>query len=297
MHTPLIMGLSGAPSIGPCEFWTGHYWFVSSLASHFSPLLLLCCVLPSLYIYVTSCCFLWKQQTWQVRISWTLCIYGASESSLPQQNRCLKQICVCVCGRVCVYLLEFSTPPPPSLWTVTHFVLFVSWSLCSRKRKESEPRTKCLLNNADITPHHPTDPVEMRRINFQTPGEGNRHTPSQHADIESGHSAQFTSLRVKAVKVDLTSFFFFLHASIDLKVHPRTAWHQITLYDFIHVVNMKGSLRIYGQWVTVNVVVMTVNHSDGFASTTSRRLRHRKLSTRCRGWIHNLIKNLIYHDY
>lgn len=42
--------------------------------------------------------------------------------------------------------------------------------LSSRKRKESEPRTKCLLNNADITPHHPTDPVEMRRINFQTPG-------------------------------------------------------------------------------------------------------------------------------
>ncbi|XP_056269811.1 receptor-type tyrosine-protein phosphatase S-like isoform X2 [Pseudoliparis swirei] len=40
----------------------------------------------------------------------------------------------------------------------------------NRKRKEAEPRTKCLLNNADMTPHHPTDPVEMRRINFQTPG-------------------------------------------------------------------------------------------------------------------------------
>lgn len=38
------------------------------------------------------------------------------------------------------------------------------------KRKDSEPRTKCLLNNAEITPHHPKDPVEMRRINFQTPG-------------------------------------------------------------------------------------------------------------------------------
>ncbi|XP_041435755.1 receptor-type tyrosine-protein phosphatase S isoform X8 [Xenopus laevis] len=38
------------------------------------------------------------------------------------------------------------------------------------KRKNSDPRTKCLLNNAEIPPHHPTDPVEMRRINFQTPG-------------------------------------------------------------------------------------------------------------------------------
>nr|XP_020139404.1 receptor-type tyrosine-protein phosphatase S [Microcebus murinus] len=40
------------------------------------------------------------------------------------------------------------------------------------KRKDSEPRTKCLLNNADLAPHHPKDPVEMRRINFQTPDSG-----------------------------------------------------------------------------------------------------------------------------
>lgn len=39
-----------------------------------------------------------------------------------------------------------------------------------RKRKESDPRTKCLLNNAEVPSHHPMDPVEMRRINFQTPG-------------------------------------------------------------------------------------------------------------------------------
>ncbi|XP_032902532.1 receptor-type tyrosine-protein phosphatase S-like isoform X28 [Amblyraja radiata] len=38
-----------------------------------------------------------------------------------------------------------------------------------RKRKESDPRTKCLLNNAEVPSHHPMDPVEMRRINFQTP--------------------------------------------------------------------------------------------------------------------------------
>lgn len=42
--------------------------------------------------------------------------------------------------------------------------------LLQSKRKDSEPRTKCLLNNADLAPHHPKDPVEMRRINFQTPG-------------------------------------------------------------------------------------------------------------------------------
>jgi len=52
------------------------------------------------------------------------------------------------------------------------FCFFVSFffSPSQSKRKDSEPRTKCLLNNAEITPHHPKDPVEMRRINFQTPG-------------------------------------------------------------------------------------------------------------------------------
>uniref|UniRef100_A0A667XEB3 protein-tyrosine-phosphatase n=1 Tax=Myripristis murdjan TaxID=586833 RepID=A0A667XEB3_9TELE len=53
----------------------------------------------------------------------------------------------------------------------------------NRKRKESEPRTKCLLNNADITPHHPTDPVEMRRINFQTPDSG-LSSPQSEADFD-----------------------------------------------------------------------------------------------------------------
>ncbi|XP_077440982.1 receptor-type tyrosine-protein phosphatase S isoform X6 [Vanacampus margaritifer] len=53
----------------------------------------------------------------------------------------------------------------------------------NRKRKESEPRTKCLLNNADITPHHPTDPVEMRRINFQTPDSA-LNSPQSAAEIE-----------------------------------------------------------------------------------------------------------------
>ncbi|KAF3835237.1 hypothetical protein F7725_027795, partial [Dissostichus mawsoni] len=53
----------------------------------------------------------------------------------------------------------------------------------NRKRKESEPRTKCLLNNADITPHHPTDPVEMRRINFQTPDSG-LSSPHSEADFD-----------------------------------------------------------------------------------------------------------------
>lgn len=83
-------------------------------------------------------------------------------------------------GEFCVLDTRSQLPTSCSLKVILFFLLYVFPSvyssfvlLSSRKRKESEPRTKCLLNNADITPHHPTDPVEMRRINFQTAGTGN----------------------------------------------------------------------------------------------------------------------------
>ncbi|XP_047661196.1 receptor-type tyrosine-protein phosphatase S isoform X21 [Tachysurus fulvidraco] len=60
----------------------------------------------------------------------------------------------------------------PVLAVVFIICIVIAILLYKNKRKESEPRTKCLLNNAEITPHHPTDPVEMRRINFQTPDSG-----------------------------------------------------------------------------------------------------------------------------
>ncbi|XP_036406844.1 receptor-type tyrosine-protein phosphatase delta-like isoform X5 [Megalops cyprinoides] len=41
-----------------------------------------------------------------------------------------------------------------------------------RKRAESEARKGSLPNNKEMPSHHPTDPVELRRLNFQTPGSG-----------------------------------------------------------------------------------------------------------------------------
>ncbi|XP_077598532.1 receptor-type tyrosine-protein phosphatase delta isoform X32 [Stigmatopora nigra] len=39
-----------------------------------------------------------------------------------------------------------------------------------RKRAESEARKGSLPNSKEMPLHHPTDPVELRRLNFQTPG-------------------------------------------------------------------------------------------------------------------------------
>uniref|UniRef100_A0A8B9LVN2 protein-tyrosine-phosphatase n=1 Tax=Astyanax mexicanus TaxID=7994 RepID=A0A8B9LVN2_ASTMX len=58
----------------------------------------------------------------------------------------------------------------PVLAVVFIICIVIAILLYKNKRKDSEPGTKCLLNNAEMMAHHPTDPVEMRRINFQTPG-------------------------------------------------------------------------------------------------------------------------------
>ncbi|XP_073428320.1 receptor-type tyrosine-protein phosphatase delta isoform X32 [Dendrobates tinctorius] len=51
-------------------------------------------------------------------------------------------------------------------------ILLYKSSKPDRKRTESESRKSSLPNNKEIPSHHPTDPVELRRLNFQTPGSG-----------------------------------------------------------------------------------------------------------------------------
>lgn len=47
----------------------------------------------------------------------------------------------------------------------------VVWLFDSRKRAEAEGRKGSFPCSKAMSSHHPTDPVELRRINFQTPGE------------------------------------------------------------------------------------------------------------------------------
>uniref|UniRef100_A0A8B9GH78 protein-tyrosine-phosphatase n=1 Tax=Amazona collaria TaxID=241587 RepID=A0A8B9GH78_9PSIT len=78
----------------------------------------------------------------------------------------------------------------PVLAVVFIICIVIAILLYKNKRKDSEPRTKCLLNNAEITPHHPKDPVEMRRINFQTPG---NQLPASLAHLGSSSAAGMLS--------------------------------------------------------------------------------------------------------
>ncbi|XP_041430144.1 protein tyrosine phosphatase receptor type D S homeolog isoform X36 [Xenopus laevis] len=51
-------------------------------------------------------------------------------------------------------------------------ILLYKSSKPDRKRTESDSRKSSLPNSKEIPSHNPTDPVELRRLNFQTPGSG-----------------------------------------------------------------------------------------------------------------------------
>uniref|UniRef100_A0A671Z550 protein-tyrosine-phosphatase n=1 Tax=Sparus aurata TaxID=8175 RepID=A0A671Z550_SPAAU len=116
----------------------------------------------------------------------------------------------------------------------------------NRKRKESEPRTKCLLNNADITPHHPTDPVEMRRINFQTQGTARTHTPGMmnHPPIPISELAEHTEL-LKAndnlklsqeyESIDPGQQFTWEHSNLEVN-KPKNRYANVIAYDHSRVI-------------------------------------------------------------
>ncbi|XP_052394546.1 receptor-type tyrosine-protein phosphatase S isoform X16 [Carassius gibelio] len=124
----------------------------------------------------------------------------------------------------------------------------------SSKRKESEPRTKCHLNNVDITPHHPTDPVEMRRINFQTPDSGLSSPVSEagfdyesmmnHPPIPISELAEHTEL-LKAndnlklsqeyESIDPGQQFTWEHSNLEVN-KPKNRYANVIAYDHSRVI-------------------------------------------------------------
>ncbi|XP_061594498.1 receptor-type tyrosine-protein phosphatase S isoform X3 [Cololabis saira] len=108
----------------------------------------------------------------------------------------------------------------------------------NRKRKESEPRAKCLLNNADITPHHPTDPVEMRRINFQTPGMMN-HPPipiselAEHTEVLKANDNLKLSQEYESI--DPGQQFTWEHSNLEVN-KPKNRYANVIAYDHSRVI-------------------------------------------------------------
>ncbi|XP_037614427.1 receptor-type tyrosine-protein phosphatase delta-like isoform X46 [Sebastes umbrosus] len=76
----------------------------------------------------------------------------------------------------------------PVLAVVFIICIVIAILLYKRKRAESEARKGSLPNSKEMPLHHPTDPVELRRLNFQTPGSGASSHPSNlHLSSMANH--------------------------------------------------------------------------------------------------------------
>uniref|UniRef100_A0A4W5Q015 Tyrosine-protein phosphatase non-receptor type 20 n=1 Tax=Hucho hucho TaxID=62062 RepID=A0A4W5Q015_9TELE len=101
----------------------------------------------------------------------------------------------------------------------------------NRKRKESEPRTKCLLNNAEITPHHPTDPVEMRRINFQTTAFSHRWPSGPCLK----HVCVCVCAPLSTQSIDPGQQFTWEHSNLEVN-KPKNRYANVIAYDHSRVI-------------------------------------------------------------
>ncbi|XP_047661242.1 receptor-type tyrosine-protein phosphatase S isoform X32 [Tachysurus fulvidraco] len=126
----------------------------------------------------------------------------------------------------------------PVLAVVFIICIVIAILLYKNKRKESEPRTKCLLNNAEITPHHPTDPVEMRRINFQTPGMMN-HPPipitelAEHTEMLKANDNLKLSQEYESI--DPGQQFTWEHSNLEVN-KPKNRYANVIAYDHSRVI-------------------------------------------------------------
>ncbi|XP_041752562.1 receptor-type tyrosine-protein phosphatase S isoform X4 [Coregonus clupeaformis] len=106
------------------------------------------------------------------------------------------------------------------------------------KRKDSEPGTKSLLGNAEMMAHHPTDPVEMRRINFQTPGMMS-HPPipitelAEHTDLLKANDNLRLSQEYESI--DPGQQFTWEHSNLEVN-KPKNRYANVIAYDHTRVI-------------------------------------------------------------
>nr|XP_042122934.1 receptor-type tyrosine-protein phosphatase S isoform X1 [Peromyscus maniculatus bairdii]XP_042122935.1 receptor-type tyrosine-protein phosphatase S isoform X1 [Peromyscus maniculatus bairdii]XP_042122937.1 receptor-type tyrosine-protein phosphatase S isoform X1 [Peromyscus maniculatus bairdii] len=124
------------------------------------------------------------------------------------------------------------------------------------KRKDSEPRTKCLLNNADLAPHHPKDPVEMRRINFQTPGMLS-HPPIPIADMAE-HTERLKAndslkLSQEYESIDPGQQFTWEHSNLEAN-KPKNRYANVIAYDHSRVILQPLEGIVGSDYINANYV-------------------------------------------
>ncbi|XP_075798738.1 receptor-type tyrosine-protein phosphatase S isoform X9 [Microtus pennsylvanicus] len=144
----------------------------------------------------------------------------------------------------------------PVLAVVFIICIVIAILLYKNKRKDSEPRTKCLLNNADLAPHHPKDPVEMRRINFQTPGMLS-HPPIPIADMaehmERLKANDSLKLSQEYESIDPGQQFTWEHSNLEAN-KPKNRYANVIAYDHSRVILQPLEGIVGSDYINANYV-------------------------------------------
>uniref|UniRef100_A0A8D2LR11 Receptor-type tyrosine-protein phosphatase delta n=1 Tax=Varanus komodoensis TaxID=61221 RepID=A0A8D2LR11_VARKO len=146
----------------------------------------------------------------------------------------------------------------PVLAVVFIICIVIAILLYKNKRKDSEPRIKCIMNNAEITPHHPKDPVEMRRINFQTPGNAMLNHPpipiSELAD-HTDHLKANDNLKLSQEyeSIDPGQQFTWEHSNLEVN-KPKNRYANVIAYDHSRVILLPIEGIVGGDYINANYI-------------------------------------------
>ncbi|XP_038596564.1 receptor-type tyrosine-protein phosphatase S isoform X15 [Tachyglossus aculeatus] len=144
----------------------------------------------------------------------------------------------------------------PVLAVVFIICIVIAILLYKNKRKDSELRTKCLLNNADLTPHHPKDPVEMRRINFQTPGMLS-HPPIPVAELaeHTDHLKANDNLKLSQEyeSIDPGQQFTWEHSNLEVN-KPKNRYANVIAYDHSRVILLPIEGLVGSDYINANYI-------------------------------------------
>ncbi|XP_045145080.1 receptor-type tyrosine-protein phosphatase delta isoform X33 [Echinops telfairi] len=106
-----------------------------------------------------------------------------------------------------------------------------------RKRAESDSRKSSIPNSKEAPSHHPTDPVELRRLNFQTPGMAS-HPPipilelADHIErLKANDNLKFSQ---EYESIDPGQQFTWEHSNLEVN-KPKNRYANVIAYDHSRV--------------------------------------------------------------
>ncbi|XP_058886209.1 receptor-type tyrosine-protein phosphatase delta-like isoform X21 [Acipenser ruthenus] len=125
----------------------------------------------------------------------------------------------------------------PVLAVVFIICIVIAILLYKRKRAESDSRKSSIPNSKEITSHHPTDPVELRRLNFQTPGMAS-HPPipimelaDQLERLKANDNLKFSQ---EYESIDPGQQFTWEHSNLEVN-KPKNRYANVIAYDHSRV--------------------------------------------------------------